>query len=160
MGPRMPRPKLGPLSPAPSLRMADTPIPDIKAEHQAHAIEDTDFADLLRRIDSLEKSTRTSPTVQDQHINELYKRIHSLEKTVEALTKWTEHDVIGERTTRDTRPFTLKTVIEDDIKVEIEDLEKRDTKIMGDTREYLIQIHKKIGNDLNKTKEILEEEMA
>merc|ERR1711962_1037064 len=125
-GPRMPRPKLGPLAPAPSLRMTDTPIPDIKAQRQAHAIEDGDFADLLRRIDFLEKSTRTSPTVQD---------------------------VIRQRTTRDTKPFTLKTVLEDEI-------DEKGRKINGDMRKTFMLYDKKIGNDLHQTKEVLEDEMV
>merc|ERR1711962_1083038 len=152
-GPRMPRPKLGRLSPAPTLRMTDTPISDMKAEPQAHVTEDEDFADLLRRIDSLEKSTRTSPTVQDQHINELYKKIHSLEKSVEALAEWTEHDVIKQRTTRDTKPFTLKTVLE-------EEIDEKGRKINGDMRKTFMLYDKKIENDLHQTKEVLEDEMV
>merc|ERR1712062_790529 len=90
---------------------------------------------------------------QDQHINELYKRIHSLEKSVEALAEWTEHDVIRQRTTRDTKPFTLKTVLE-------EEIDEKGRKINGDIRKTFMLYDKKIENGLSQTKEVLEDEMV
>ena len=107
-------------------------------------------------------SSSHDPTVKDEHIADLYKRIDSLEKSVEALIRWTEHDVIGpgRRMTRDTRPLTLKTVIEDTLKHEIEVLERRDTKLMGDFKDNLVNFNKKVEKDIKDTKEVLEEEMV
>ena len=98
---------------------------------------------IFRRIDSLEKTG--SPTLQNRHITELYRRIDSLEKSVEALTKWTDVDLRGKRKRR-----ALKTVIDEDMKVKVQDLENRERKIIGDMRKEFIQYDKKVVRDIKR----------
>ena len=143
------------------LRSADNPLPGI-----------------------LENINSNGHSVNDEHVADLHKRIDSLEKSVETLIRWTELDVIGpgRRMTRDTRPRTLKTVIEDKFKHktdklehEIEDrlkhetdklehdigiLEGRDVQLMGEFKDNMVLFNKKVEKDVQVTKEDLEDEMV